>query len=112
MSLAKDIQVTLTDLESKKHILLIPTDMNLNLMEAIRIHELPIKATCGGMALCASCNIRITSSHKLPEMNEEEEAMLDEAFVLDEKGSRLACQIKVNPTLDGLKFELGELTRS
>ena len=87
-----------------------PTDMGMNLMEAIRANELQIKATCGGMAICATCNIRIQSDHELPEMKEAEEEMLDEAFVLDQEGSRLACQIPVTEALDGLRIQLGELT--
>ena len=84
--------------------------MGLNLMEAIRANELQIKATCGGMAMCATCNILIKSDHPLPDMGDAEEDMLDEAFVLDVEGSRLACQIPVVQELNGLEIQLGELT--
>jgi ferredoxin len=43
-------------------------------------------------------------------MSEDEEAMLDEAFVLDIDGSRLMCQIPVSDKIDGLQIQLGELT--
>jgi ferredoxin len=43
-------------------------------------------------------------------MSEDEEAMLDEAFVLDIEGSRLMCQIPVTVAIDGLAIEMGELT--
>jgi 2Fe-2S ferredoxin len=85
-------------------------DMNLNVMEAIRANDLPIKATCGGMAMCATCNCVVKSNHTLPEMSEDEEAMLDEAFVLDIEGSRLMCQIPVSQEINGLQIQLGELT--
>jgi 2Fe-2S ferredoxin len=104
------ITVHVTDLEDKQHEILAPTDMGFSLMEAIRANELPIKATCGGMAMCATCNCIIKSEHELPEMSEDEEAMLDEAFVLDIEGSRLSCQIPVSDKLDGLTIQLGELT--
>jgi len=99
-----------TDLEGTIHDILAPTDMGFNVMEAIRANELPIKATCGGMAMCATCNCIVKSEHDLPEMSEDEEAMLDEAFVLDLEGSRLMCQIPVSNTIDGLKIQMGELT--
>lgn len=104
------ITIHVTDLEGTEHELLAPTDMGFSVMEAIRANELPIKATCGGMAMCATCNCNVKSDHELPEMSEDEEAMLDEAFVLDNEGSRLMCQIPVTDTIDGLKIEMGELT--
>ncbi len=105
------ITIYVTDLNGAEHIIHAPTDMNLNLMEAMRVNGLSVKATCGGMALCATCNVVIESrDYPLPEMSEEEEAMLDEAFVLDIEGSRLSCQIPIKPELDGLRVKMGELT--
>ncbi|MBT8327189.1 MAG: 2Fe-2S iron-sulfur cluster binding domain-containing protein [Bacteroidia bacterium] len=84
--------------------------MGFNVMEAIRANEIPIKATCGGMAMCATCNCIVKSDHELPEMSDSEEEMLDDAFVLDIEGSRLMCQIPVDDKIDGLVIEMGELT--
>ena len=104
------ITINVTDLEGITHEILAPTDMSMNVMEAIRANELPIKATCGGMAMCATCNCIVKSEHELPEMSEDEEDMLDEAFVLDAEGSRLMCQIPVTEDIDGLSIQMGELT--
>lgn len=104
------ITLFVTDLNGETREIQAPTDMNLNVMEAIKASELQVKATCGGMAMCATCNVRILSNHPLPEMSEDEEAMLDEAFVLDDKGSRLSCQIPVSEAIDGLQVQLGQLT--
>lgn len=104
------ITIKVTDLEGVEHEIMAPTDMGFNVMEAIRANELPIKATCGGMAMCATCNCIVKSDHELPEMSEAEEEMLDEAFVLDVEGSRLMCQIPVNDAIDGLEIQMGELT--
>lgn len=104
------VTIYVTDLEGVEHEIQAPTDMNLNVMEAMKANELSVKATCGGMAMCATCNVRVQSDHELPEMSEDEEAMLDEAFVLDIEGSRLSCQIPVSDKIDGLKVQLGELT--
>ena len=109
---ASDITIYVTDLEGIEHTIMAPTDMGLNVMEAIRANELPIKAMCGGMAMCATCNIIVKSDHSLPSISDDEEAMLDEAFVLDVFGSRLSCQIPVTPELDGLRIQLAELTRT
>ncbi|MFM9945657.1 MAG: 2Fe-2S iron-sulfur cluster-binding protein [Bacteroidia bacterium] len=104
------IHLHITDLAGTKHDIVAPTDMGLNVMEAIRANDLQIKATCGGMALCATCHVIVKSDHKLPEMSEDEEAMLDEAFLLKIPHSRLGCQLHITPELDGLEVELGEST--
>ena len=82
-----------------------PTDMNMNVMELCKSYELPVKGTCGGMAMCASCHCYIDSDHDLPQMSEEEEDMLDSAFNVEDN-SRLGCQIQLMDHLDGLKIRL------
>ena len=104
------ITIYVTDLNGQEHEINAPTDMGLNVMEAMKANGLPVKATCGGMAMCATCNVCVESDHELPEMSEAEEDMLDEAFVLDIDGSRLSCQIPVSAAIDGLRVRLGELT--
>jgi len=100
-----DITITLIDREGTEHQLLAPTDMAMNLMEVCKAHELPVEGTCGGMALCASCQCYVESEHPLPEMSEDEEAMLAEAFHIKDN-SRLACQIPIRPELEGLRVVL------
>ena len=104
------ITIYVVDLEGVEHTIEAPTDMSLNLMEAIKFNELQIKATCGGMALCATCNVIIKSDHLIPLMEEPEEAMLDEAFLLDIPNSRLSCQIPITQNLNGLIVQLGQTT--
>ena len=100
-----DIKITIIDREGEKHELSAPTDMAMNLMEVCKAYELPVEGTCGGMALCASCQCYVLSDHELAEKSEDEEAMLSEAFNVREE-SRLGCQIPIQPSLDGLKVEL------
>ena len=103
-----DVNIVIKDREGKVHRVLAPTDMAMNLMEIIRSYELAPEGTvgvCGGIAMCASCQCYINSDHKLPEMWEEEEAMLSEAFNVQEN-SRLGCQISITKELEGLSFEL------
>lgn len=104
----KDITIHITDREGKNHTIQAPTDMNMNLMEVIKSYELAPEGTigvCGGMAMCASCQCYIESEHELPEMSDDEDAMLAEAFYVEEN-SRLGCQIFVAENLDGLSITL------
>ena len=101
----QDITLYVTDREGNSHELLAPTDMQLNLMEVCKSYEFPVEGTCGGMALCASCQVYKESDHQLPERSEAEEAMLSEAFHVKEN-SRLGCQIYLTPELDGLQITL------
>lgn len=103
--MSTNVKIYLNDREGKKHELLAPTDMQMNLMEVCKAHELPIEGTCGGMALCASCQCYMESSHTLPERSEDEEAMLSEAFHVKEN-SRLGCQILITPLLEGMEITL------
>ncbi len=99
------IKVTVIDRHDQKHVLDAPTDMNLNLMEVLKSYELPVKGTCGGMALCSTCHVYILSDHELPEMQEDEEDMLDNAFFVEDN-SRLSCQLRVTDQINGLEMKL------
>lgn len=104
----KDIKVIITDRQGVKHEVVAPTDMNMNLMEVVRSYELAPEGTiglCGGMAMCASCQCYVESDHELPEMSEDEDLMLAEAFNVKEN-SRLSCQLFIKEELDGLEVEL------
>jgi len=104
----EDIKITIIDRDGVSHNIDAPTDMAMNLMEVVRAYELAPEGTigiCGGMAMCASCQCYVLSDHKLPEMQDDEEAMLSEAFYVKDN-SRLGCQIQINPDMDGLKVEL------
>ena len=103
-----DIRIKIIDREGAAHEVDAPTDMNMNLMEVVRAYELAPEGTigiCGGMAMCASCQCYIKSDHELPEMSDDEEAMLAEAYNVEDN-SRLGCQIHIAPELNGLEVEL------
>ena len=61
------------------------------------------------MAMCASCQCYVLSNHNLPQMEDDEEAMLSEAFFVKEN-SRLGCQIPITNQLEGLEIELAPET--
>ena len=99
------ITISIIDREGDSHQIEAPTDMSMNLMEVCKAYELPVEGTCGGMAMCASCQCYVLSDHPLEEKSEDEEAMLSEAFHVKEN-SRLGCQIPMDKKLEGLKVEL------
>ena len=99
------INITVIDREGVEHQLEGPVDMNMNLMELCKAYELPVKGTCGGMALCSTCHVYVLSDHELPEVTEAEEDIMDQAFFV-ESNSRLACQLRLNDELDGLRVQL------
>jgi 2Fe-2S ferredoxin len=103
-----DIKIKIKDREGVVHEVDAPTDMNMNLMEVVRSYELAPEGTigiCGGMAMCASCQCYVESDHQLPEMSDDEDAMLGEAFHVRDN-SRLGCQIQMTENLEGLEVEL------
>ena len=79
----QDITLKITDRNGTQHVVQAPTDMNMNLMEIIRMYELAPEGTigiCGGMAMCASCQCYVLNNVALPDKSDEEDAMLWEAF--------------------------------
>lgn len=104
----EDIALKITDRDGQVHEVQAPTDMNMNIMEVVRMYELAADGTigiCGGMAMCASCQCYILNEIELPEKSDEEDAMLSEAFNVKEN-SRLGCQINITSAIDGLAIEL------
>lgn len=90
---------TITTLEA-------PTDMGLSLMEFLKGNEYDILATCGGMALCATCHVEILSGfNTLPSITDDEHAMLDTLPNITDT-SRLSCQLKLSDAMDGVTVKI------
>ena len=106
--MSQDVTIIITDRKGVKHNVQAPTDMNLNLMELIRMYELAEEGTigvCGGMAMCATCQCYLESDTELPEQSDAELDMLDQAFFV-KPNSRLGCQIHVDDSIDGIVLRL------
>ncbi len=87
----------------------VPTDMGFNLMEILKAYEYDIQATCGGMALCATCHIEVLEGmDKLPESNDNELDTLDTLPNAD-ANSRLSCQLRPSDDMDGIVIRLKAL---
>ncbi len=99
------VNITIIDRHGENRVVEVPLQIDLNLMEVCIAENLPVRGTCGGMALCSSCHCYIKSDHALPELSTQEENMLDQAFDVKEN-SRLGCQLKITPELEGLVAEL------
>ena len=99
------IVVHIIDREGVKHELEAPTDMNMNIMEVCKSYELPVEGTCGGMAMCASCQCYLESDTPLEEQSDNELDMLDQAFHVEDN-SRLGCQIPITEEIHGIVLRL------
>jgi len=80
------------------------------LMESARADAVSgISAYCGGELSCATCHCYVDASWtaRLPKASDDEAAMLE--FVWEPRpNSRLTCQIRVTPDLDGLVLHVPE----
>ena len=84
----------------------IPEDINLSLMEVLKAADHHILATCGGMALCATCHVQVLEG---PEKFFTASAVeLDLLDTLPDAGydSRLACQLRISEDMDGMVFRI------
>ena len=100
------IKIKVENKAGEVQVIEVPEGINLNLMETLKAYEYAMRATCGGMALCSDCHCQVKEGwDKLPEAQDQE------LFTLDLRPdvtstSRLACQIKISPDLDGLSIKL------
>lgn len=100
------IGITVEDRDGQTRTLNIPADINLSLMEVLKAFDYHIPATCGGLALCATCHVQVLEGwEKLSPATDIELDMLD---TLPDAGSdsRLSCQIRLNEQLNGLAVKI------
>ncbi len=106
MNVNKKEEITVYISEAgKERPVIIPLGISMTLMEALKAFDEPIEATCGGMALCASCHVQVLDDgiDKTGELTDPELDMLE---TLPEYSDicRLSCQIQVSEALDGLRI--------
>ncbi len=85
----------------------------LSVMEIAHRNDIELEGACEGSLACSTCHVIVDAEWyaKLDEASEEEEDMLDLAFGLTHT-SRLGCQIKITPELDGIVVTLPAATRN
>ncbi len=100
------IHFTVEDRDGSRQELEIPEGISLSLMEVLKGSDYTILATCGGMALCATCHVQLLAGlDALPPAQDAELDMLDTLPDVD-FDSRLSCQIRVNESLEGGIFRI------
>lgn len=94
------------DSSGERRVIEVPQDINLSLMEVLKASEYPIQATCGGMALCATCYVEVL--HGMEQLDAPRDAELDMLDTLPSSNSRsrLACQIRINKQLQNVVLQL------
>jgi len=84
-----------------------PNDMGLNLMEFLKANDYAqIEGNCFGIALCATCHVRVLESFPLLHEQIDEEVLLLETLPVIFENSRLSCQIKLNKNLNKIKISM------
>jgi ferredoxin len=100
------INITIEDRNGEQQPVEIPEEISLSLMEVLKASGYNVLATCGGMALCATCHVQVLKGlEDLPAAGNDEMDMLD---TLPDAGfdSRLACQIRMSENLNGMVFKI------
>lgn len=100
------IKFTVIDRNGSSKEVEVPEGINLNLMEVLKASEYEVLATCGGMALCATCLVDVKQGiNQLSEPQDAELDILDTLPVVIET-NRLACQLRVDEQLEGIIVEI------
>jgi 2Fe-2S ferredoxin len=96
-------KITYIEHNGTEHV--VEVEPGMTVMEGARDNDIPgIEADCGGACACSTCHVYVVDEwvDKLPPKDDMESDMLDFAFEPDPRTSRLTCQVKVTPELDGL----------
>jgi len=99
-------RVNYVEHNGKRHTIEVP--VGFSVMEGAVNNNIPgIDGDCGGACACATCHVYVDPkwADALPRPTELESDMLGFANEPDER-SRLSCQIKMTPELDGLTVYL------
>ena len=85
----------------------------LSVLEIAHRNNIDLEGACEGSLACSTCHVVVEAVwfEKLAPASEDEEDMLDLAFGLTHT-SRLGCQIRMSPELDGLVVKLPPATRN
>lgn len=101
------IQIRFIRADGTEETLQTPTGQSL-MQAAVNANLRGIEADCGGALSCATCHVLLDPpwAGQLPAPAPEERDMLGFAASPTEPGSRLSCQIRLTPELDGLVVRL------
>ncbi|EDN02708.1 hypothetical protein HCAG_00572 [Histoplasma mississippiense (nom. inval.)] len=103
------LNVTFIDKDDQKHHFKVAKGDNL--LDIAQANDLEMEGACGGSCACSTCHVIVEDPDmydKLEEPDDDENDMLDLAFGLTET-SRLGCQVKMSPELDGLVYWISDI---
>ena len=83
----------------------VEADAGATVLDVARKADIAIEGACGGSMACATCHVILEDADfdRLPPPSPEEDDMLDLAQDVTAT-SRLGCQIRLRPDLDGLRL--------
>jgi ferredoxin len=89
------------------HIQEVRSEPGERLLDLAQRHGQPLEGTCEGQMACSTCHVIVAAEDflKLPRASEEEEDLLDLAARVT-RTSRLACQIRLDETLEALTVRI------
>jgi 2Fe-2S ferredoxin len=75
-------------------------------MENLRDNDLDVEAACGGSSSCATCHVFVDAAWtaKLPPRSADEQELVEQTASYRGEASRLSCQIRFTPVLDGISL--------
>lgn len=110
------VKVTVKDRDGKKYTSEYPTGVNL--MEAMRddaVSPVDLPGSCGGGLRCSTCHVFVEGDWfatvaKTSPLSEPEQDLLDSTPEAQDN-SRLVCQVKLTPEMDGLELSMPKACR-
>jgi 2Fe-2S ferredoxin len=100
------IHLTIEDRDGTRRPIEIPEDISLSLMEVLKATDHHILATCGGMALCATCHVQVLEGPEQYFHATDTELDLLDTLPDAAHDSRLACQLRITEDMDGMVFKI------
>lgn len=84
-----------------------------DLMRLAHENDVELEGACEGSLACSTCHVILPPEYyqRLAEPSDEENDMLDLAWGLTET-SRLGCQVKLSPELEGMRVQIPSATRN
>jgi len=108
--IAKEVEITW---HKKDFTMTTMSPVGWNLMRAAQKEGIELEGACEGVCACSTCHVILEDDifDALPEAEEAEDDMLDQAFGL-EPTSRLGCQVTITTEMHGMKVQLPAFTRN
>lgn len=105
-TLLKMIKIIVEDRNGEQKPVEIPEGINLSLMEVLKASDYDVLATCGGIALCATCHVEVLKGFdQISPPAGIEFDMLDTLHDSN-SSSRLSCQVWITEKMEGMVFRI------